>query len=186
MDQIAPCIHDELALFVKKYRRVVEDKTKVTRNFQNLPSSFTCVFQDNVFKESNFLDSYGFREDKSLKDLVGLVKFYLCGGAGHIHVECANNHMTESNGREESISAQWSDRDSDDSNNYITFMWLRKNLCLEMIGKMTSHTGNRMTSHIRNRMTSHTGNYVKIMICFSMKPVISNNIITCGRKGQGT
>ncbi|CAL2228434.1 unnamed protein product [Prunus armeniaca] len=28
--------------------------------------------------------------------------------------------MTESNGREESINAQWSDCDSDDSNNYIT------------------------------------------------------------------
>ncbi|BBG92869.1 hypothetical protein Prudu_000726 [Prunus dulcis] len=117
MDQIAPCIHDELALFVKKYRRVVKDKTKVTRNCQNLPSSSTCVSQDNVFKEMNVLDSYGFREDKSLK---GLVKCYLCGGAGHIDVECANNHMTESNGREESISAQWSDNDSDDSNNYIT------------------------------------------------------------------
>ncbi|CAL2260596.1 unnamed protein product [Prunus armeniaca] len=52
--------------------------------------------------------------------LKGLVKCYLCGGAGHIDVECANNHMTESNGREESISAQWSDSDSDDSNNYIT------------------------------------------------------------------
>ncbi|CAL8989553.1 unnamed protein product, partial [Prunus brigantina] len=119
MDQIAPCIHDELALFVKKYRRVVKDKTKVTRNCQNLPNSSTCVSQDNVFKERNFLDSYGFKEDKSLK---GLVKCYLCGGAGHIDVECANNHMTESNGREESMSAQWSDSDSDsdDSNNYIT------------------------------------------------------------------
>ncbi|CAL9025666.1 unnamed protein product [Prunus brigantina] len=74
MDQIAPCIHDELALFVKKYRRVVKDKTK-----------------------RNFLNSYGFREDKSLK---GLVKCYLCGGVGHIDVEYANNHMTESNERE--------------------------------------------------------------------------------------
>ncbi|CAL8150698.1 unnamed protein product [Prunus armeniaca] len=117
MDQIAPCIHDELALFVQKYRRVVKGKTKVTRNCQNLLSSSTCVSQDNVFKEMNFLDSYGFREDKSLK---GLVKCYLCGGAGHIDVECANNHMIESNGREESISAQWSDSDSVDSNNYIT------------------------------------------------------------------
>ena len=110
MDQIAPCIHDELALFVQKYRRVVKDKTKVTRNCQNLSSSSTCVCQDNVFKERNFLNSYGFREDKSLK---GLVKCYLCGGAGHIDVECANNHMIESNGREESISAQLSDNDSD-------------------------------------------------------------------------
>ncbi|CAL8151441.1 unnamed protein product [Prunus armeniaca] len=117
MDQIAPCIHDELALFVKKYRRVVKDKTKVTRNCQNLSSSSTCVCQDNIFKEMNFLNSYGFREDKSLK---GLVKCYLCGGAGHIDVECANNHMTKSNKREESISAQWIDSDSDDSNNYIT------------------------------------------------------------------
>ncbi|CAL8991231.1 unnamed protein product [Prunus brigantina] len=117
MDQIASCIHDELALFVQKYRRVVKDKTKVTRNCQNLHSSSTCVSQDKVFKEMNFLDSYGFREDKTLK---GLVKCYLCGGAGHTDVECANNHMIESNGREESISAQWSDNDSDDSNNYIT------------------------------------------------------------------
>ncbi|CAL2237468.1 unnamed protein product [Prunus armeniaca] len=117
MDQIAPCIHDELALFVKKYRRVVKDKTKVTRNCQNLSSSSTCVCQDNVFKERNFLNSYGFREDKSLK---GLVKCYLCGDAGHIDVECAHNHMTKSNKREESISAQWTDSDSDDSNNYIT------------------------------------------------------------------
>ncbi|CAL2248381.1 unnamed protein product [Prunus armeniaca] len=117
MDQIAPCIHDELALFVKKYRRVVKDKTKVTRNCQNLSSSSTCVCQDNVFKEGNFLNSYGFREDKSLK---GLVKCYLWGGAGHIDVKCANNHMTKSNKREESISAQWTDSDSDDSNNYIT------------------------------------------------------------------
>ncbi|CAL9009878.1 unnamed protein product, partial [Prunus brigantina] len=121
MDQIALCIHDELALFVKKYKRVVKDKTKVTRNCQNLPSSSTCVCQDNVFKERNFLNSYGFREDKSLN---GLVKCYLCGGAGHIDVGCANNHMTKSDEREESISAQWSDSDSDsdsdDSNNYIT------------------------------------------------------------------
>ncbi|CAL8162047.1 unnamed protein product [Prunus armeniaca] len=117
MDQIAPCIHDELALFVQKYRRVVKGNTKVTRNCQNLPSSSTCVSQDNVFKEMNFLDSYGFREDKSLK---GLVKCYLCGGAGHTDVECANNHMIESNGKEESISAQWSDSDNVESNNYIT------------------------------------------------------------------
>ena len=117
MDQIAPCIHDELALFVKNYRRVVKDKTKVTRNCQNLPSSSTCVSQDNVFKEMNVLDSYGFRDDKSLK---GLVKCYLCGGAGHIDWECAYNHKIKFNGREESISAQWSDNGSDDSNNYIT------------------------------------------------------------------
>ncbi|CAL8155982.1 unnamed protein product [Prunus armeniaca] len=117
MDQIALCIHDEFALFVKKYKRVVKDKTKVTRNCQNLPSPSTCVCQDNVFKEMTFLNSYGFREDKSLK---GLVKCYLCGGASHIDVECANNHMTKSNEREKSISAQWSDSDSDDSNNYIT------------------------------------------------------------------
>ncbi|CAL8175356.1 unnamed protein product [Prunus armeniaca] len=117
MDQIASCIHDELALFVQKYRRVVKDKTKVTRNCQNLLSLSTCVSQDNVFKEMYFLNSYGIREDKSLK---GLVNYYLCGGASHIDVECANNHMIESNGREESISAQWSDNDSDDSNNYIT------------------------------------------------------------------
>ncbi|CAL9030040.1 unnamed protein product, partial [Prunus brigantina] len=108
MDQIAPCIHDELALFVQKYKRVVKDKTKVTRSCQNLPSSSTCVSQDKVFKEMSFWDSYGFREDKNLK---GLVKCYLCGGAGHTDVECANNHMIESNGREESISAQWSDSD---------------------------------------------------------------------------
>ncbi|CAL9010851.1 unnamed protein product [Prunus brigantina] len=117
MDQIASCIHDELALFVQKHRRVVKDKTKVTRNCQNLPSLSTCVSQDNVFKEMYFLDSYDLREDKSLK---GLVKCYQCGGASPFDVECANNHMTESNGREESISAQWSDNDSDDSNNYIT------------------------------------------------------------------
>ncbi|CAL9026121.1 unnamed protein product, partial [Prunus brigantina] len=117
MDQIAFCIHDELVLFVRKYRRVVKGETKVTRNCQNLPSSSTCVSQDNVFKEMNFLDSYDFRDDKSLK---GLVNCYLCGGAGHTDVECANNHMIESNGREESISAQWSDSDSVDSNNYIT------------------------------------------------------------------
>ncbi|CAL9017425.1 unnamed protein product [Prunus brigantina] len=46
----------------------------------------------------SFWDSYGFREDKNLK---GLVKCYLCGGAGHTDVECANNHMIESNGRED-------------------------------------------------------------------------------------
>ncbi|KAI5321874.1 hypothetical protein L3X38_030946 [Prunus dulcis] len=117
MDQIAPCIHDEPALFVKNYRRVVKDKTKVTRDCHNIPSSSTCVSQDNVFKGMNVLDSYGFREDKSLKSLV---KCYLCGGAGHIDVECANNHKIKFNGREESISAQWSDNGSDDSNNYIT------------------------------------------------------------------
>ncbi|CAL9006821.1 unnamed protein product [Prunus brigantina] len=125
MDQIAHCIHDELALFVKKYRRVVKDKTKVTRNFQNLPSLSTCVSQDKVFKEMKFLDSYGFREDKSLK---GLVKCYLCGDAGHIDVECANDHMIESNGREESINAQWSDNDSDDSIKYITSSFEEANI----------------------------------------------------------
>ncbi|KAI5324953.1 hypothetical protein L3X38_034026 [Prunus dulcis] len=88
MDQISPCIHDELALFVKNYRRVVKDKTKVTRNCQNLPSSSTRVSQENVLKEMNFLDSYGFRENKSLKDLV---KCYICGGAGYIDVKYANN-----------------------------------------------------------------------------------------------
>ncbi|CAL2276237.1 unnamed protein product [Prunus armeniaca] len=97
MDQIPPCIHDELALFVKKYRRVVKDKTKVTKNCQNPPSSSACVSQVNVLEERNFLDSYGFTEDKSLK---GLLKCYICGGASHIGVECANNHMTESKERE--------------------------------------------------------------------------------------
>ncbi|CAL2253672.1 unnamed protein product [Prunus armeniaca] len=111
-------------MFVKKYRKVVKDKTKVTRNCQNLPSSSTCVSQDNVFKERNFLNSYGFKEDKSLK---GLVKCYLCGGDGHIDVECENNQMTESNEREESISAQWTDSDSDDSNNYITSSYEKAN-----------------------------------------------------------
>ncbi|CAL8078565.1 unnamed protein product [Prunus armeniaca] len=182
MDQIDPCIHDELALFVKKYRRAVKDKTKVTRNCQNLPNSSICVSQDNVFKERNFLNSYGFREDKSLK---GLVKCYLCGSVSHIDVECANNHMTESNEREKSISAQWSDSGSDDSNNYITSSYeeLRKNVCPEMIDRTTSHIGNKMTNHTKKRITSHTGNYVKSMICFSMKPVISKNISHDGRKG---
>ncbi|CAL9020206.1 unnamed protein product, partial [Prunus brigantina] len=100
LDQIPPCIHDELALFLKKYRRVVKDNTKVTKNCQNPPSSSACVSQDNVLEKMNFLDSYGFTEDKNLK---GLLKFYICGGASHIGVECANNHMTD-----------------DDFNKYIT------------------------------------------------------------------
>ena len=55
MDQMAPCIHDELALFVKKFRRAVK-KTKVTWNWQNPPCSYTCVSQHNVLEERNFLD----------------------------------------------------------------------------------------------------------------------------------
>ncbi|KAI5321884.1 hypothetical protein L3X38_030956 [Prunus dulcis] len=152
MDQIAPCIHDELALFVKNYRRVVKDKTKVTRNCQNLSSLSTCVSQDNVFKEMNFLDSYGFRENKSLK---GLVKCYLCGGAGHIDVECTNNHMTESNGREESISAQWSDNDSDDSNNYITSSYEEANN-FALVGSV--HNSNLARVHVVKEGKSDLGN----------------------------
>ncbi|CAL8085149.1 unnamed protein product [Prunus armeniaca] len=152
MDQIAPCIHDELTLFVKKYRRVVKDKTKVTRNCQNLPSSSICVSQDNVFKEMNFLDSYGFRENKSLK---GLVKCYLCGGVGHIDVECANNHMTESNGKEESISAQWSDNDSDDSNNYITSSYEEANNFV-LVGSV--HNSSLARVHVVKEGKSDSGN----------------------------
>ncbi|CAL9005570.1 unnamed protein product [Prunus brigantina] len=151
MDQIA-CIHDELALFVKKYRRVVKDKTKVTRNCQNLPSSSTCVSQDKVFEEMNFLDSYGFREDKSLK---GLVKCYLCGAAGHTDVECANNHMIESNGREKSISAQWSDNDSDDSNNYITSSFEEENN-FALVGSV--HNSSLARVHVVKEGKSDSGN----------------------------
>ncbi|BFG26512.1 hypothetical protein CerSpe_127860 [Prunus speciosa] len=117
MDQIAPCIHDELALFVKKYRRVVKDKTEVTRNCQNPPSLSAIVSQENFLEERNFLDSYGLREDKSLK---GIVECYTCGGIGHIDVECANNHIKESKVRQESINARWSDNDNDVSPKYIT------------------------------------------------------------------
>ncbi|CAL9004621.1 unnamed protein product [Prunus brigantina] len=152
MDQIAPCIHDELALFVQKYKRVVKDKTKVTRSCQNLPSSSTCVSQDKVFKEMSFWDSYGFREDKNLK---GLVKCYLCGGAGHTDVECANNHMIESNGREESISAQWSDSDSVDSNNYITSSYEEANI-FALVGSV--HNSSLARVHVVKEEKYDSGN----------------------------
>lgn len=104
---------DEVALFVKRFRRILRNKGREARTSGNNFKEFKFKPQgENSFERKQERKS-NFKEGRTTKRDV---KCYTCGGIGHIAIECANNRKNHSSSKNKAMKITWSDSESDDSN----------------------------------------------------------------------
>ncbi|CAL2268340.1 unnamed protein product [Prunus armeniaca] len=99
---------DEMALFVKKFRRILKDKGKFARE-GNSGSEKQFRPSTDRFNERN-KDVKPF-----MKDFRKSVKYFTCGGIGHYATDCANNQKKYSKGKDKAMKVSWSESESEGS-----------------------------------------------------------------------
>ncbi|XP_034197379.1 uncharacterized protein LOC117612848 [Prunus dulcis] len=103
------CFEDEMALFVKKFRRILRDEGKFAREGSSA--------SERQFRPSTDRSNERNKDVKPFtKDFRKSVKCFTCGGIGHYVADCANNQKKYSKGMDKAMKpvSDESDSESDD------------------------------------------------------------------------
>ncbi|KAI5339506.1 hypothetical protein L3X38_018778 [Prunus dulcis] len=93
---------DEMALFVKKFRRILKNKGKFARE-ESSGSERKFRPSTDRFNEWN-------KDVKPFtKDFRKSVRCFTCGGIGHYVVDCTNNQKKYSKGKDKAMKVSWSE-----------------------------------------------------------------------------
>ena len=97
---------DEMALFVKKFRRILRDKGKFARE--------GCSGSERQFRPSTDRSNERNKDVKSFtKDFRKSVKCFTCRGIGNYAADCANNQKKYSKGKDKAMKVSWSESESE-------------------------------------------------------------------------